>query len=163
MKFSGVILQWVEFFISLLIFEWTLQQCSATVLPLTYVCVVNSNETRAPNANPPNSAQLEGTPYHSPKLHLGSCSSVGMRRGTDRQTQRHTDGRGQYTFCLGYMPHAKCNKLELYIVTMRQKNKNVTSLMSNMFVFVGLFSLTFNLFRRLYIHCALKCHYFVLS
>jgi len=24
------------------------------------------NETRAPIANPPNSAQLEGTPYHSP-------------------------------------------------------------------------------------------------
>jgi len=28
---------------------------------------------------------LEGTPYHSPKLHPGPCSSVGMRRGTDRQ------------------------------------------------------------------------------
>ena len=25
----------------------------------------HSNETRAPIANPPNSAQLEGTPYHS--------------------------------------------------------------------------------------------------
>ena len=36
--------------------------------------------------------------YHSPKLHPGPCSSVGMRRGADR----HTDGRGQYTFCLGY-------------------------------------------------------------
>ena len=57
----------------------------------------HSNETRAPIANPPNSAQLEGTPYHSPKLHLGPCSNVGMRRGTDR----HTDGRDQYTFRLG--------------------------------------------------------------
>jgi len=27
----------------------------------------HSNETDAPIANPPNSAQLEGTPYHSPK------------------------------------------------------------------------------------------------
>jgi len=31
----------------------------------------------------------EGIPYHSPKLHPGPCSSVGMRRGTDRQTHRH--------------------------------------------------------------------------
>ena len=46
----------------------------------------HSNETYAPTANPPNSAQLEGTPYHSPKLHPGPCSSVGMRRG---QTHRH--------------------------------------------------------------------------
>ena len=57
-----------------------------------------SNETRASIANPPNSPQLEGTAYHSPKSHPGPCSSVGMRRGTDR----HTDGRDQYTFRLGY-------------------------------------------------------------
>jgi len=31
--------------------------------------------------------QLEGTPYHSPKLHPLPRSGVGMRRGTDRQTQ----------------------------------------------------------------------------
>jgi len=53
-----------------------------------------SNETRSPIANPPDSAQLGGTPYHCAKLHPGPCSSVGMRRGTDR----HTDGRDQYTF-----------------------------------------------------------------
>ena len=47
-----------------------------------------SNETRAPIANPPNSAQIEGTPYYCPKLHPGPCNSVGMRRGTGRQTQR---------------------------------------------------------------------------
>ena len=51
----------------------------------------HSNETRAPIANPPNSAQLEGTPYHSPKLHPGPCSSMGMRRGTDTLTDRQTD------------------------------------------------------------------------
>jgi len=39
----------------------------------------HSNETHALIANPPNSAELGGTPYHSPKLHLGPCSSVGMR------------------------------------------------------------------------------------
>ena len=42
------------------------------------------HSTRAPTANLPNSAQLGGTPYHSPKLHLGPCSSAAMRRG------RHT-------------------------------------------------------------------------
>jgi len=47
------------------------------------LCVCShSNETRAPIANPPNSAQLEGTPHHSPKLHPGpcTCGSVGMRQ-----------------------------------------------------------------------------------
>jgi len=58
----------------------------------------HSKETHAPIANPPHSAQQEGTPYHSPKLHPGPWSSVGMQRGTDR----HTDGRGQYAFRLGY-------------------------------------------------------------
>jgi len=53
----------------------------------------HSNKTRAPIANPPNSAQLGDTPYHSPKLHLGPCSSMGMRRGTDR----HADVHDQYT------------------------------------------------------------------
>jgi len=45
----------------------------------------HSNATRAPIANPPNSAQLGGIPYHSPKLHPGPCNSVGM------QTDTHTD------------------------------------------------------------------------
>jgi len=57
----------------------------------------HSNETRAPIANPLNSAQLEGTPYHFPNLHPGPCSSVGMRRGTETQTDRHTDARDHYT------------------------------------------------------------------
>ena len=48
----------------------------------------HSNETCAPIANPANSAKLESNPYHSQKLHLGPCSSVGTRRGTDRQTHR---------------------------------------------------------------------------
>ena len=70
-----------------------------------HMCVCcHSNETRAPIANPPNSAQLEGTPLLPSKLHPGPCSSVGMWRETDRETDRHTDGCGQY------MPHTKCNK-----------------------------------------------------
>jgi len=45
-----------------------------------YTCMLSpGNETRAPIANSPNIAQLEGTPYHSPKLHPGPCDSVGMR------------------------------------------------------------------------------------
>ena len=43
-----------------------------------HVCC-DSNKTDAPIANLPNNAQLEGIPYHSPKLHPGLCSSVGMR------------------------------------------------------------------------------------
>ena len=55
----------------------------------------HSNETRAPTANPSNSA------YHS-QVTSGSVQySVGMRRGTDRQTE----GRDQYTFRLGYALH----------------------------------------------------------
>jgi len=56
------------------------------------VLCCHSNKTRAPISNPSNSAQLEGTPYHSPKLHPGPCSNVGMRRGTDthRDTQTQT-------------------------------------------------------------------------
>jgi len=46
-----------------------------------------SNET-APIANPPNSAQLEGIPYHSPMLHLCPWSSVGMCRGTGDRHSR---------------------------------------------------------------------------
>ena len=71
-----------------------LQQLTATNKPgiqaladiLLSVLCCHSNETRAPTANPPNNAQLDGTPYHSSKLHPGLCSNVGMRRGSDTQT-----------------------------------------------------------------------------
>jgi len=49
------------------------------------------------------SAQLEGTPYHSPDLHTRPCGSVGLRRGTDR----HTDARDQYRVV--YRTYAKYN------------------------------------------------------
>ena len=64
----------------------------------------HSNETCAPIANPPNNAQLEGTSYHSPKLHPGPCSSVGMRQGTDTQT--HVTN----IHFAPSMTRAKCNK-----------------------------------------------------
>jgi len=58
----------------------------------------DSNETYAPTANPPNSAQLGGSPFHSPKLHPGPCSSVDVRPLTDRHTdiQTHIRGWPQY-------------------------------------------------------------------
>jgi len=73
----------------------------------------HSNETRAPIANPPNSAQLEDTSYHSAKLHPGPYSSVGMRRGTDRQTDTQT--RVTNIHFASATPHAKCNYAAIII------------------------------------------------
>jgi len=39
----------------------------------------------------PNSAQVGSTPYHSPKLHPGPCSSVGIQRRTVTNINRQTD------------------------------------------------------------------------
>jgi len=55
--------------------------------------MLHSNATRAPIANPPNSAQLGDIPSkhitsNSFKLHSGPCNSVDMRPRTDRQTHR---------------------------------------------------------------------------
>jgi len=57
-----------------------------------------SNETRAPIANPPNSAQLEGT-HHSPSYIRVRAVVWGCGRG---QTHRHADARDQYTFGVVY-------------------------------------------------------------
>jgi len=65
----------------------------------------HSNATRAPIANPPNSAQLEGSLYHAPKLHPGPCSSVGVRPRTDTHTLTQTDTQTRVTtihFCVVY-------------------------------------------------------------
>jgi len=64
----------------------------------------HSNETHALIANPPNTAQLEGTPT-IPKLRPGPCSSVGMRRGTDTQTAVIT------IYFASSTTHAKCNNV----------------------------------------------------
>jgi len=75
-------------------------------LPIHVALCCYSNSTRAPVANLPNSAQVQGTPDHCRKLHPGLCSSVGMRprtdRHTDRQTVRRTDARDYYTFRVVY-------------------------------------------------------------
>jgi len=62
---------------------------TSTRLHFAFALCCHSNETRPPIANPPNSAQLQRAPYHCSRLHPGPCSSVGMRRGTDRHTDRH--------------------------------------------------------------------------
>jgi len=60
------------------------------VVLFVHVCC-HSNDVQARNAHTPSNAELEGTLYHSLKLHLGACCSVGMWRQTDKtdgQTQR---------------------------------------------------------------------------
>jgi len=71
----------------------------------------HSNETRAPIANPPDRAQLEGTPYYSPKLHPGPYSSVGLWRGTDRHSDTQTAVANIHFASI--MPDAKCGQRNL--------------------------------------------------
>jgi len=61
----------------------------------------HSNKTRAPIANPPISAQLEGTAYHS-RIYIRVRAVVWECGNGHRQTHRHADGRGQCIFRLGY-------------------------------------------------------------
>jgi len=56
-----------------------------------YSLTFQRNATRAPTANPPNTARLGGILYHTPKLHPGPCNSVDMRSRTDTQAHKHTD------------------------------------------------------------------------
>ena len=65
-------------------------------------------------ANPPNSAQLGGIPYHSPKLHPGPCNSVGMRPRTDTQTDTQT--RVTTIHFSWSSTHAKCNDKSVLIL-----------------------------------------------
>ena len=64
----------------------------------------HSNATRAPIVNLPNRAQLGGTPYHFPKLHLGPCSNVSMRPRTGTHSRRAWP-----LHFASSMTHAKCN------------------------------------------------------
>jgi len=68
-------------------------QALADILCSGYVVNCHSNETCSPIANPPNSAQLEGTP--TTPQHPGPFSSVGMRLRTraHTHTQTHTHRR----------------------------------------------------------------------
>ena len=79
-------------------------------LKLGFALCCHSNTTRAPIVNPPNSAQLGGSLYHAPKLHLGQCNSVGIWPLTDTHTHTHTD-TGDHNPFWAPTTHAKCNSL----------------------------------------------------
>ena len=69
-------------------------------LELWFALCCHSNATRAPMANPPNSAQLEGSLYHAPSSYIRFRAVVSAYgRG---QTHRHTDARDHKTFCVVY-------------------------------------------------------------
>jgi len=70
----------------------------------------HSNETCAPIANPSNSGQLEGIPYHSSKLHPGPCCSVGMWPQTDRPTHTHGHSHVTNIHFASSTTRAKCNE-----------------------------------------------------
>ena len=78
--------------------------CGLPLGSATHFECCHSNGTRAPIANPANCAQLEGIPYHSPKLHPRLCNTVGVPPRTDTQTHtdRHTDSRDHNTFRVVY-------------------------------------------------------------
>jgi len=64
----------------------------------------HSKEACSPIANPPDSAQLEGTPTIPPRYIRVRAEVLECGEGqTDRHTERHTDGRDRYTFRLGYV------------------------------------------------------------
>jgi len=66
----------------------------------THFQCCDSNSTRAPIAHLPNSAQLGGIPYHSPKLHPGLRNSVGMRLRTQtHMTTIHFASSVTHTEC----------------------------------------------------------------
>jgi len=67
------------------------------------------NATCASIANPSNSAQPGGMPYHSPKLHPGPCNSVGTRPRTDTQTNTDTQTRVTTIHFSWSTTLAKCN------------------------------------------------------
>ena len=63
------------------------------------VICCHCNDTCAPTAYLPKTAQLEGTPCHSPS-YIRVCAVVW--ECSEGKTDRHTVGRGQYTFHLSY-------------------------------------------------------------
>ena len=71
----------------------------------------SSVRTPADPANPPNSAQLGGIPYHSPMLHPCPSNSVGIRPQTDTQIHRQTNTQTRVTTIhfASSTTHAKCN------------------------------------------------------
>jgi len=71
-----------------------------------------SNETRASIANPPNSAQLQGTPTIAPSYIRVRAVVWECGEGqSDRETDRHTDTQTVVAniHFVSAMPHAKCS------------------------------------------------------
>ena len=83
-----------------------MNRASTSMYSLTFrvrVICCHSNAIRAPIANPPNSAQLGGSPYHSPSyIRVRAVVWACVRPRTDRQTHRHTDGGDHNTFRVVY-------------------------------------------------------------
>jgi len=52
-----------------------------------------------------------GNPYHCPKFHTGSCSSVGMRWGTDTHTHTHVTN----IHFSSSTTHEKCNNYDAIV------------------------------------------------
>ena len=72
----------------------------------------HSNATRAPIANPPNSAQLGGSLYHAPKLHPVRPVVWAYGRGqTNRQTHTHRQTRVTTIHFASSTTHAKCKNI----------------------------------------------------
>jgi len=87
-------------------------QSLADILRSALCC--HSNETPTPIANPSNSAQLEGTPYHSPTYIRVRAVVWECGEGhTDRHTDKHTDTQTAVIniHFASTMPHAKCNNV----------------------------------------------------
>ena len=87
----------------------------------------HGNATRAPSANPPNSAELGGIPSHSAKLHQGPCNSVGMRPQTDTQTRVTTIHFASSTI------HAKCNKSSEHSIACLMKHRGKVNVLAHYF------------------------------
>jgi len=81
----------------------TNDQEHSLTLPIRHVCC-HSNETRAPIANPSNSA-----PPTIPQSYIWVRAVVYKCGAGQTDRQKHTDGRDQYTFCLA-IPNAECNQ-----------------------------------------------------
>jgi len=76
-------------------------------LYIGFALCCHSNATRAPIANPPNSAQLGGSLFYAPSyIRVRAVVWAYGRAQTDRQTHRHThthtDARDHNTFCVVY-------------------------------------------------------------
>jgi len=86
-------------------FAATRLQCRPICLSLHTRVFSHSNQTRALIANPPNSAQLEGTPTIPPS-YIRVRAVVGMRRETDTHTD--TDRRAWPIYISRESPSNQC-------------------------------------------------------